>query len=89
MRRFVSLCIVVVLLLVTFTTALKLTKRNERIVRKLFDDLLSETQASTHTYAQAIQYARTHPKRDNGSWNQWYCIIIHTLDCDTYINIYL
>ncbi len=31
---------------------------------------LNET-ASTNTYAQAINYGKSNPKRDGGSWNGW------------------
>ena len=27
--------------------------------------------ASTNTYAQAVNYCKTNPKRDGGSWNGW------------------
>lgn len=33
--------------------------------------LLLSFVAATNTYAQAIQYAKTHPKRDGGSWAGW------------------
>lgn len=26
---------------------------------------------STNTYAQAVNYGKTHPTRDGGSWNGW------------------
>lgn len=41
-----------------------------KLVKETYSDL-SDSQGSTNTYAQALQYARTHPKRDGGSWNQW------------------
>ena len=28
--------------------------------------------SGTNTYAQAINYGQTHPKRDGGSWSGWY-----------------
>jgi hypothetical protein len=28
--------------------------------------------AATNSFAQALNYCKTHPTRDGGTWNQWY-----------------
>lgn len=32
---------------------------------------LNSTTGATNTYAAAINYGRTHPTRDGGSWSGW------------------
>ena len=34
-------------------------------------DGLNSTLTGTNTYAGAVNYGKTHPTRDGGSWNGW------------------